>query len=364
LELWFRVGAGFEPVLSADPFVAAALLPSMLEGSAIEVELPVSEPLVRNLEELQDVYHCWNPRLRKVGLKCRTVSAPAPLERIGSFYSGGVDSNHSLIRHQEEISDLILISGFDFEMDQETFGAVVARLSPIAEAFSKVLRPIETNFFQFEQTCRLHRFLSHGSCLAATALLLGFRKIYIPSSHTYRELRPWGSHPLTDRLWANGRTELVHDGAADRRTDKIRQISGNQRLIDNLVVCWAKPNENCGVCGKCLRTMTTFRLLGIKSPVLPPLHSAAVLKSIRPQHATDVEFLLENLDLAVEKGDREIADALTAAIRRYELRRDLKHGVEAIDKILLRGTLRKLYRIVRPPYEPERVAFAPERRAV
>jgi hypothetical protein len=284
--------------------------------------------------------------------------------RVGSFYSGGVDSNHSFIRHQEEVSDLIVISGFDFEVDQDTFGAVIARLSPIAESFSKILLPIETNFFQFERASRLHRFLSHGSCLAATALMLGFRKVYIPSSHTYRDLRPWGSHPLTDRLWANGSTELVHDAAGYRRTDKIRQIAGNQRLIDNLIVCWQKPNENCGACGKCLRTMTTFRLLGINSPVLPPLPSAAVLKSIRPQDSTDVEFLLENLDLAIEKGDREVAEALTAAIRRYELRRDFRRGVDTIDRIMLRGALRRLYRIARLPYVPERVAFPRDRRTV
>jgi hypothetical protein len=363
-DLWFRVGAGVEPTCSADPFIAAALLPSMLQGSSLDVDYPVSETLVQNLEELQDIYHCWNPELRKVAIRCRTVSSPAPVQRVGSFYSGGVDSNHSFLRHQGEITDLIVISGFDFEMDQDTFDAVVARLSPIAEAFSKTLLPIETNFFQFERACRLHRFLSHGSCLAATALLLGFRKVYVPSSHTYRELKPWGSHPLTDPLWTNGCTELAHDAAGYRRTDKLRQIAGNKQLIDNLIVCWRQPNRNCGECGKCLRTMTAFRLLGIESPAVPQLQSAALLRQIQPQDATDVEYLIDNLDLAIEKNDDEVAKALTAVIRRYEFRRDFARGVAATDRMLLWGTLRKLYRKVRPPHEPERVGFSPGRRPV
>jgi hypothetical protein len=194
--------------------------------------------------------------------------------------------------------------------------------------------------------------------------MLGFGRVYIPSTHTYRELGPWGSHPLTDRLWSNGCTELVHDGAGNRRTEKIERIARDQRLIDNLIVCWMEPNRNCGFCGKCLRTMTAFRLLDITSPVVPKLSSVALLKDIRPQDATDVGFLFENLELAIHKGDKEIADALTTAIRRYECHRDFARGVAAVDRMLLRGTLRRIYRMVHPPQEPERVAFAPGRRPV
>ena len=46
-ELWFRVDAETELNASADPFVAAALLPSMLAGSDIEVDGAVSGQLLR-----------------------------------------------------------------------------------------------------------------------------------------------------------------------------------------------------------------------------------------------------------------------------------------------------------------------------
>lgn len=358
-ELWFRVD-GAEPFESADPFVAAALLPSMLTGSDLEVDRPVSEQLLLGLDELQEIYRCWSPQLKRVAIRAEATSPPPPIDRVGSFYSGGVDSNHTLIRHEDEITDLVVISGFDFEMDGDTFAAVLSRLAPLAATFGKRLLPVETNFFAFERACGLHRTMSHGSALAAVALMLGFRTVYIPSSHSYNELGAWGSHPLTDRLWENGRTRLLHDGAASRRTDKLREIAKEPRILDGLIVCWQLPNENCGTCGKCLRTMTAFRLLGISSPVVPPLPSAAVLKTIKPENDTDVEFLLENLDLAREVGDREVAAALATALRRYEFR----HGLIALDDSLLHGFTRRFYRRLRPKVPPERVSFPPRIRHI
>jgi hypothetical protein len=120
-DLWFRIGAGTEPLDSADPFLAAALLPSMIDRSDIVVDRPVSEALVENLDELQEVYRCWCPGLRKVAIKCRSTGSPTPVPRIGCFYSGGVDSNHSFLRHEREITDLIVISGFDFVCRRRLF---------------------------------------------------------------------------------------------------------------------------------------------------------------------------------------------------------------------------------------------------
>jgi hypothetical protein len=359
-ELWFRVDAETELNASADPFVATALLPSMLAGSDIEVDGAVSGQLLRNLDDLQDVFHCWSPQLQRVAIRAPVTSPPPPVDRVGSFYSGGVDSNHTLVRHKDDITDLIVINGFDFEMDAETFGDVLRRLQPMAAMFDKRLLPIETNFFAFERACGIHRTMSHGSVLAAVALMLGFRRVYIPSSHTYNELGAWGSHPLTDRLWENGRTELLHDGAGSRRTDKLREIAAEPRLLNGLIVCWRRPNENCGECGKCLRTMATFRLLRISSPVVPPLSSPGLLKTIRPESETDVEFLLENLDLARAVDDREVAGALATALRRHAFRK----AMIALDDALLRGMLRKGYRRLRPRIPPERVIFAPRARHI
>lgn len=262
-KLWFRVPPHLSLQATADPFVTAALLPSMLDGSDLEVpsDLPVSRYLAANLTELQEIFHCWNPALKRISIRATSGDRHPCSSRVGSFYSGGVDSNHTFLRKKDEITDLIVISGFDFDMEAETFQAVLNRIRPLAESFGKELVPVETNFFHMERAFGMMRTLSHGTCLAAIALALGFRKVYVPSSFPYSELFAWGSHPVTDRLWSNGCTELIHDGAGSRRTEKIAEIATDRRIIDSLIVCWNKPNENCGTCGKCVRTMTTFSTL-------------------------------------------------------------------------------------------------------
>ena len=51
----------------------------------------------------------------------------------------------------------------------------------------------------------------HGAGLAAIGLSLAaaFRRILIPSTHTFRHLFAWGSHSLLDPLWSTERTEIV-----------------------------------------------------------------------------------------------------------------------------------------------------------
>jgi hypothetical protein len=357
--LWFRTPPNVPLLETADPFLTAALLPSMLEGSALEVtdDLPVSTALLANLTEIQEIFHCWNPALKRIPVRAGSEDRQPCSSRVGSFYSGGVDSNHTFLRKRDEITDLVIISGFDFDMDAGTFESVLNRIRPFADSFGKELVPVETNFFHLERAFRMMRTLSHGSCLAAIAQALAFRTVYVPSSHPYSELFAWGSHPITDHLWSNGGTELIHDGAGSKRTEKILEIAGDRRILDSLIVCWNKPNENCGTCGKCVRTMTTFRSLGITSPVLPPLTDLNTIRRLRAYERVEIQYLFDNIDLAEERGDTDLAAALASVVRRYELR----IGLVALERSLLGGRLKKIYRHFRPLQPPERIGFPPRR---
>jgi hypothetical protein len=334
----------------------------MLDGSDLVTEYPATEVLLENLEQLQEVFNCWVPRLQKVNIKCGGYAPCAPPSpRVGSFFSGGVDSNYTLLRRKEDIDDLIVISGFDFDMGEDTFATVLNRLSPIAGAFGKRLLPMRSNFIVFEKACGLHRHLSFGSALAAHAIALGYRKVYIPASLTYRQLDAWGSHPLTDPLWSNGCTKLVHDGADARRIDKIRAISQEPQLMNNLIVCWNDPNGNCGTCDKCLRTRTALRVLGITLPTFEPLTSMKPLKQLDPHTPAEVEFLFENLEYARKNKDDAVVVALTAILRRGEFRQSLI----GIDDTVLRGTVRRIFRkLHRPDPPPERLTFEHHKRRI
>ncbi len=108
----------------------------------------------------------------------------------------------------------------------------------------------------------------HGTVLIAVALGLqaGMHRLYIPSSYPYRDLFPWGSHPLIDPLWSTESTEIVHDGCEATRVQKVvSYISKSQVALDHLRVCWEshRGQYNCGTCEKCLRTKLNLKIAGV-----------------------------------------------------------------------------------------------------
>jgi hypothetical protein len=194
---------------------------------------------------------------------------------------------------------------------------------------------VETNFLDLDARYGIDRTLSHGSCLASVALALGFEKCYIPSSYTYRELHPWGSHPLVDAHWSTEGTAVVHDCASVGRAEKTAVVAQSQVALDNLVVCWNLPDRNCGRCNKCLRTRVALRLLGVKSAAFPDTISVRDVAFT----STDRKFLLDNLQLAIRRNDTDMARGLRIAIARSTGRSFLK----GVDKYLFNGALMRRY---------------------
>jgi hypothetical protein len=172
---------------------------------------------------------------------------------------------------------------------------------------------------------------------------VGHARTYVPSSWTYAHLVPWGSHALLDSLWSTEACELVHDGAESPRTGKVAAIVASDVALRVLRVCLADTDAyNCGRCEKCLRTMVTLHLLGVKAPTFPPLGSLAALRQAPVDAgATD---LSANIELAEKVGHRDIARALKSALRRYKLRRLAREA----DALLLGGLIRRAYRWRRP----------------
>jgi hypothetical protein len=344
--LWYRFPLSCHVRLSSEPFVAASLLPAMLKGEPVQVApgFPISTEFLENITELQRVFHCWNRLLRIVEVQCETAPAQPGNGHIGCFYSGGVDSSHTLIRNLQSITDMVFINGFDFMIEPEVFDRITARNAKVVNQLNKNLLPVKTNFFLFERASRLERSLSHGSCLASIALALGFDTIYVPSGLAYDQLHPLGSHPITDRLWSNGTTKIIHHGAGWRRSEKFEEIARFPAILENLRVCWFKPDQNCGKCSKCLRTMTAFRLLGVSSPAFPPLTSAKQLRSIRIDGPSALTYVRDNLKLAVARGDREIQKELERLLYRYEVR----EAIIKLDRAVFGSFFRRTYRLFRP----------------
>lgn len=344
-RLWYRFPDKFSVSSSAEPFLAASFFAASLSGRNLEVQgsNPASFHLIENFERLQCIFGTWKPDLKPFTVNVQTAIPTAANEMVCSFFSGGVDGLYTLINNESEITHLIYINGFDFHVPPEEFANSVHRLKDLVAPFGKEIIPVETNFFDFDKFHGIGRHWSHGACLASVALLLQPTKCIVPTSYTYRDLRPWGTHPLTDHLWSTEVTEIVHDAADLERPEKIQRIAERSpAVLENLVVCWKYPDRNCGQCLKCIRTMIIFKILGLESDAFMSLVSAEYVSKLSP--SKDYRNYFEDLlRFAVEQGDKPMEKAL----RRSLSTSTTKKIIRLIDDRLLNNSIKSVFRYIK-----------------
>ncbi|MFZ0529715.1 MAG: hypothetical protein WAL91_04160, partial [Propionicimonas sp.] len=188
-------------------------------------------------------------------------------EGIGAFFSGGVDSWYTVIRHPE-ITHLIYVEGFDVPLaDMRLRERTRSHIRRVATELGKPLIEVETNLRDLLDRYTLWAQESHGAALACVAIGLAphFDRVLIPSTYPTTALRPWGSHPDLDVLWSTSGLRLVHDGVEAGRAAKVAALKDHQLALDHLRVCWVNTDSayNCGRCEKCLRTMTNLYANGL-----------------------------------------------------------------------------------------------------
>jgi hypothetical protein len=143
-RLWYRVPRSYAVTDSADPFVAAALLPAMRLGQKIEIDpgLTVSPQLLDNLQTLQEIHHTWNSIFKIVPIEARTSPSRSLHAGAMSFFSGGVDSLYTFLKRQGELTHLVFIQGFDFFAESGNSGALTAAdLTDLSQLAFKLLTP-------------------------------------------------------------------------------------------------------------------------------------------------------------------------------------------------------------------------------
>lgn len=327
----FDLHAEADPLeASGDPWLAALLVPAMFAGETLEILAPVSRRLTRTVAEIQSILHSWYPtRLNRIDVIAPQVVPTALPDETGAtaaFFSGGVDSWFSLLNHRQAVSALVTVKGFDIPYtDQTVWQGLLRAHQQIAANSGTELITVETDLrdhldpglgcFRKRDTGDFWGECLHGACLAAVGLLLPkrFAQVVIPSSWAYTRLRPWGSHPLLDSLWSNGRIEFLHDGAHATRLDKIRAVSQVEAALSNLRVCpaYSPGRYNCGECEKCRRTMLALRLFGALDRC-PTFHRSLDLRAyeLEPPQPYLRPLYREMLTEAVARGDEELSHTL------------------------------------------------------
>lgn len=320
-----------QPLLTdhVEAWLACALLPAMAAGHDIYINGPISKRLANTLPEIIQLYHSWQPSLYSSQVSANSTAEREAQQtgRVASFFSGGVDSFYTLFENLDEITDLIFVRGFDIRLDDDVLYHASSRaVHAVAAAFDLNVIEIKTNVRELIDPYAPWGDLGYGTPLFAIAHLLSeeLDRIFVPSAFDRGNLLPSGTHPSLDPLWSSEQIEIVHHGCEATRMQKVERIAHSDVTLNNLRVCFNKPNNslNCGKCKKCLMTMLHLHIHGRleHSTSFPTKIDPDVIRNIRdPKAPATYIFYREILEaLAKRPQDRELIDA----IRHYLSRSD------------------------------------------
>ncbi|CAN5784369.1 hypothetical protein BH23GEM9_BH23GEM9_29120 [soil metagenome] len=351
-EYWFEVPQELASGLSTsgNPWLISLLPLAAALHEPLQVPLPVDAELVENASQVMRIWQAWYPQLAVVPLEVTAGGGERPAaSRTAALFSGGVDSFFTALRPREsappaergEVDDLITVWGFDIGLDRpEAFARLGSRHREVARELGKRYVEVATNL----RTTRWGRTpwgpLAHGCGLAGVALALEgcYGRVLIPATAGYRDLHPWGSHPLTDPLLSTAGTRFVHDGAAHTRIQKTALLISSPVALRSLRVCWeSQTEENCGRCRKCHRTMLILELLGaLERCTTFPQSRVDLRRAARVycQQSWDFREYRDIREFALQVGRPDVARAVASAMRRSRRRTWVLDRTRAVRRYL------------------------------
>jgi hypothetical protein len=317
----------------AGAFAAAMLLPCMRADEPLEIQAPLSPQTCFTLPRIRDIFHTWWPQFARsdIRVSARPAEGPAP-QRIAAFFSAGVDSFYTLLKHRSgnglvpaPLTHVVFMRGIETRLHRaQGVGDSEAQVRDIAAATGVDVIVGETNIrkvMQGPETFIHWETYYVGSALAAVALPLSpaFAYVCIPSGDSYNNPIPWGTTALVDEMYSTERLRIIHDGAELTRAGKLARILEWDRdlVLSRLRVCIDNRGGgfNCGRCYKCVRTAATLRVLGAwaDARTFRDKSTDHWERMMAQDHLTMTE---DNLALAMERGaDREILAMLRRVVR-------------------------------------------------
>jgi hypothetical protein len=302
--------------------LSSAFFAAMAGPFDVTSAVPADQEFVENNKKVVEIASRWwgwparNPFAVTTATERRAISPKAAL-----FFTGGVDSFCSLLRHPTEISGLIHVHGFDIPLDDveryvkaRTWIEAVGRKTGIQTVY------VATDIRQNDVFCSVNWEISHGAALACIAHVLAdsFSHVFLASSDVPP---PWGSNEALDPLWSSSRMKLTNDGWNLSRLEKVKFISGSSLVHRHLKVCWENGSSelNCGGCEKCVRTQGQFAVAGTldRLEVFPSGSLESRIDGISDVHG---ELRKQWRDIHREIGDANLAAAIRRLLERSESR--------------------------------------------
>ena len=190
---------------SADPWIAMFLWPAMKLGQGLHIEAPASPALLESTRALMDIMSCWDASYRPVEVTaCGTCPDRAGGRAVASFFSGGVDSFYTAVKHtsvdapaKSRITHLVSVKGLDVKLgDNALWMEVVGHLRNQRRNWDAPGSSARKRARDHTRDLRPWG-MYYGSVLAAIGLgLKGFwNTVMIPAAQSYADLYPGARIP-------------------------------------------------------------------------------------------------------------------------------------------------------------------------
>lgn len=331
--VWFEMPTDLAPAPRGEMFLAVALFMAIARGEDLTIDsaLPLCPELKARLPKVLKILRQWNPEFHLPRIEAHTEPVPSRPGMVISSFSGGVDSTYTYARHRGRISHIMVTNCFDVAGDKDPFEALVAKIEAFAADHGTAVLPVATNAREVSEAEGMIWDYLHGPFLCTLATAFGPETFFIPSSYTARELKPWGSHPLLDPLWATTTTGIVYDGIEATRTDKTLALVAESVFLRHLQVCWYSKVKNCGTCSKCTRTLLVLQELGAEGAPFPPgIDALDHIDNIKPKSDAAAGFIWDLWQFFKERGRGDIAARFRKRLDRYLLKRSFNNLVKTL----------------------------------
>ncbi len=331
----FADGFGANP----DAFLVGCLLPALRLGERrIFIDGEICPFLKEGVNTAMHIFSHWtggklSPVPVEAGVRQSETGIQAP--RTGMVMSGGMDSLcalrlnrlHYPEAHPAYIRDAFFLHGFDiggvkkYGMKYHVFDRGIRAISKITDDAGATLVPVYTNIRHLCDERELWLNYFFGAVLGAMAHAFAGRidLMYIASSYDIPNLHACGSHPLLDPEYASWGLRIRHRDYELARLEKIKIVSQWDAAFQNFRVCLANVPDrlNCGVCEKCVRTMTELTALGLLDKTRAFEQNEVLPEDISRYDITIRErppFYRPLIPLLREKGRDDLAKAIEAGL--------------------------------------------------
>lgn len=184
------------------------------------------------------------------------------------FFSGGVDSTYSLLRRtalENKEQDFLTVHGMDYKYDDhDRFERAKDKTTQLTQAYGSRYF-VTTDAYNAYRKFKIEGQISFIFLLTSIGFMFykKYTKLVLASdrpSHQQFFPFPYGSNFITNKLFDSGYSRLESHGDDATRAEKMVLIASNLSALRALSCCknYQMRPENCGVCGKCVRTKAGF----------------------------------------------------------------------------------------------------------